>query len=83
MGRGSHLLARRVGGCDSGQRFASPGEETWTRVNLRFFGFGLFLGWALSSCWPRLCPFAFGFDLLRVFLVLVRLLFSSAHNTGM
>jgi hypothetical protein len=75
MGRGSHLLAQSVGGCDSGQRFATPCRRDTHEGQLTFCVAWAFL-WLvfvvlLAAIFVLLL---FGFDLLRGFFVLVRLL---------
>jgi hypothetical protein len=69
MGRGSHLLAQSVGGCDSGQRFATPCRRDTDEGQLTFCVAWAFL-WSgfvvlLAAIFVLLF---FGFDLLRVFL---------------
>jgi len=68
MGRGSHLLAQSVGGCDSGHRFATPCRRDTDEGQLTFCVARAFwwLGFVvlLAALFVLLL---FGFDLLRVF----------------
>ena len=82
MGRGSHLLAENVGGCTSGQRFATPYRRDTGECQLTFYVAWtvLWLGFVVSPA----APFVFlllGFDFLPVFLF-SSVCSSSAHNTG-
>jgi hypothetical protein len=69
MGRGSHLLAQSVGGCDSGPRFATPCRRDTDEGQLAFC-----VAWAFSWLGFVVLLAAifvlllFGFDLLRGFL---------------
>jgi hypothetical protein len=87
MGRGSHLLAEtllaeNVGGCTSGQRFATPCRRDTGEGQLTFYVAWtvLWLGFVVSPAAP--CVFLLlGFDLLPVFLF-SSAWSSSAHYTG-
>jgi len=73
MGRGSHLLAQSVGGSIPARGSPRPAEETRTRVTFCVAWAFSWLGFVvlLAAIFVLLL---FGFDLLRGFFVLVRLL---------
>jgi len=58
MGRGSHLLAQSVGGCDSGQMFATPCRRD-THEGYFLCGLGFFVVGLCRLAGRDFCPVAF------------------------
>ena len=82
MGRGSHLLAENVGGCTSGQSFATPCRRDTGEGQLTFYVAWAFLWLGFVVLLAAILSFCFSASTSCVVFLSSSVCSSSTHNTG-